>query len=95
MKQVLVYYTPGGTVPFKITGRLDHTWFLTVFGQEEQGEPYNVQQFMDFVNEKYDKDATFEMDYHGTVKCKPILKFTEMDTANKFLEDFKQLLKKA
>lgn len=89
----MVFFSPG--VGYRITQQIDHTWFLTVFGEQNIGKPYNAQEFLDFVRKDYDKSATFEMGDIGIASnCCPILRFSEMGIANKFLADFTQLLEK-
>lgn len=91
----MVFYSPGEKAGYRITQQIDHTWFLTVFGQENLKRPYKADEFLAFVHKNYDKEATFEIaDYGLANDCCATLRFTEMGIANKFLADFTQLLEK-
>lgn len=91
----LVFFSPGEEVPYRITGQIDHTWFLTVFGQDNIGKPYDVNEFMKFIQKTYDKNATFKMGSYGVANdCAPVLRFSEWEVAHKFLDDFTATLEK-
>ncbi len=89
----MVFYIPGETIPWRITNQLDHTWFLTVFGNNNIDKPYNANEFIEFVHDNYDKDAIFEIGSYGIVAdCVAVLRFSALEYANKFLSDFKEIL---
>lgn len=91
----MMFYNQGKPAPWKLTQQLDHTWFLTVFGEKEIKRPFDANEFMDFVHNNYDSGAEFEMgDYGVASNCSPTLYFTEKDRGQKFLDDFTQILEK-
>lgn len=91
----LVFFSSGSPAPWRTTYQIDHTWFLTVFGEDNIKRPFDANEFIDFVHKNYDKGAVFELgDYVAVSNCAPTIYFSEMDIAKKFLADFTQILEK-
>lgn len=91
----LVFFSQSNPAPWKITQQIDHTWFLTVFGEKNINRPYDANEFIEFIHDNYDERADFIMGDYGIVSnCAPTLYFSELDIANKFLADFTQVLEK-
>lgn len=91
----MMFFTQGASAPWRITQQIDHTWFLTIFGNENIGKPFNANEFAEFVQKNYDRGATYEMGDIGIANnCYPVLRFSEQGSANKFLADFTQILEK-
>jgi hypothetical protein len=89
----MAFFSNGEQAPWRITQQIDHTWFMTTFGEKEIGRPFDANEFLEFVHKNYDEGAVFKLASYGVANdCVMSLYFTNSQVVNEFLSDWEELL---